>query len=238
MNIIIFGGTGFFGKSLLSKIKGHAITLVSRKKLNGNNKFNNLLYDNISNKKNLNSIESYDLAIDFSSSVSVDDFIKCPEQLFLKNVEIPIKNLKFLANIGFNGKYLFITTDRAIGIVDGIKLISKFRIKNDPYGASKMIGELIVKYACGLNWEGASTLRFPNLYGPGQKSMQLIPSIISKLKEGQLDIELASLNGHRNYIYIDDAVDALLRYIQYQSLLEDFAFLGKMSKLKISQKHL
>ena len=51
MNIIIFGGTGFFGKSLLSKIKGHAITLVSRKKLNGNNKFNNLLYDNISNKK-------------------------------------------------------------------------------------------------------------------------------------------------------------------------------------------
>ena len=98
-----------------------------------------------------------------------------------------------------------------------------------------MIGELIVKYTCGLNWEGASTLRFPNLYGPGQKSMQLIPSIISKLKEGQLDIELASLNGHRNYIYIDDAVDALLRYIQYQSLLEDFCISGKMSKLKISQ---
>ena len=159
----------------------------------------------------------FDIAIDFSSHISVESFLNNPQEAFLNNLDIPIKNIRFLTEVGFKGKYIYISTDRALVESSHGRYINSLEIKNDPYGASKFIGELIVQYSSSLGWSPATILRFPNLYGCGQTSKQLIPSILQKLREGSEHIELGSIRGSRNYLYISDAVDALLKFIETPS---------------------
>ena len=223
MNIIVFGATGFFGGYFVRSLAGKNVTLVTREYTSNNMGFNNLRYTDLET-----SIikEPFHLAFDFSSHVSVEDFLTNPQEAFLDNIEIPIKNIRVLSKIGFNGKYVYISTDRALADIDYVNYVNQINIRNDPYGASKLIGELIVKYASSLDWDPATVIRFPNLYGFGQKSKQLIPTIINKLKKGQLKIELGTLDGSRNYLHINDAVDALVKFVDDPGIEQDLSISG------------
>ena len=214
MNIIVFGGTGFFGKAFVSELKKQDdinIFTIVRKQSDRNLASQYFLYEDVDEliKKDI----AYDLAIDFASHVSVDDFLADPQEAFLNNLKIPMNNIKFLNNLCFVGNYIYVSTDRAILDIGNADSIVNVKISNDPYGASKLVGEIIVRYCSSLR-EGSSTIaRFPNIYGPGQTSRQLIPTIVDKLNRGDHMIELASLIGERNYLFITDAVSALIKLV-------------------------
>jgi nucleoside-diphosphate-sugar epimerase len=222
-NIIVFGATGFFGGSFVRSLVGKNVTLVTREYVSDNLGFNNLLYTDLENSV---IEESFHLAFDFSSRVSVEEFLMDPQKEFLNNIEITIKNIRFLSKLGFNGRYVYISTDRALADADDVDYVNQINVRNDPYGASKLIGELIVKYACSLDWDSATVIRFPNLYGSGQKSKQLIPTILDELKKGQLKIELGTLVGSRNYLHISDAVDALIKFVDDPGIEQDLCISG------------
>jgi len=212
MNIIIFGSTGFFGKAFIAELeKQENINLftVARKHKNRDLKRQHFLYDDVNAL--LKTGITYDLAIDFASHVSVDNFLENPQEAFLDNLKIPINNLKFLNSLSFAGRYLYVSSDRAILDLGNSDSIVDVKISNDPYGASKLIGELIVRYCSDLREGSATVVRFPNIYGPGQTSLQLIPTIVDKLDRGVNEIELVSDSGRRNYLFISDAVNALIK---------------------------
>lgn len=212
MNIVIFGGTGFFGRNLVDRLESYNTVCVTREQKICESSVEYVTYKNFEKEK----FENYfDLAIDFASHVSVEKFLLNPREAFLENIDIPIKNIRLLEDVGFRGKYLYISTDRAlVNSYDG-HYVNGLEIKNDPYGASKFIGELIVQYSSSLGWSPSTILRFPNLYGKGQTSRQLIPTILQRLSEGEECIELGSLTGSRNYLYVSDAVDALMKFIEF-----------------------
>lgn len=212
MNIIIFGSTGFFGKAFVAELKKREdinLYTVVRKLKDRDLKRQHFLYEDVHAllKKGI----KYDLAIDFASHVSVDNFLNNPQEAFLDNLKIPINNLKFLNSLSFAGRYLYVSSDRAILDIGKADSIVNVNISNDPYGASKLIGEIIVRYCSNLREGSATIVRFPNIYGPGQTSRQLIPSIVDKLDRGVNDVELASDSGRRNYLFISDAVNALIK---------------------------
>jgi nucleoside-diphosphate-sugar epimerase len=212
MNIIIFGGTGFFGKAFIAEIKKREninLFIVVRKHKDRDITRQYFHYDD--GDAFLNNGKTYDLAIDFASHVSVDDFLMDPQGAFLDNLKIPINNIKFLNNLSFVGKYFYVSTDRAILDISNADSIANVKILNDPYGASKLVGEIIVRYCSSLRGGSATIVRFPNIYGPGQTSRQLIPTILEKLDRGIDIIELASVTGRRNYLFISDAVNALIK---------------------------
>ena len=214
MNIIVFGGTGFFGKAFVSELKKQKhinIFTVVRNHSDRNPANQCFLYEDVD--RLLNNGKTYDLAIDFASHVSVDNFLADPQEAFLDNLKIPINNIKFLNNISFAGNYIYVSTDRAILDIGNADSIINVKISNDPYGASKLVGEIIVRYCSSLREGSATIARFPNIYGPGQTSRQLIPSIVDKLNQGVDEINLASLSGSRNYLYITDAVNALIKLV-------------------------
>ena len=234
MNIIVFGGTGFFGKAFVSKLKKQNdinIDTIVRKQSDRNLASQYYLYEDVEAliKKDI----TYDLAIDFASHVSVDDFLADPQEAFLNNLKIPIKNLKFLNNLCFEGNYIYVSTDRAILDIGNEDSIVNVKISNDPYGASKLVGEIIVRYCSSLR-EGSSTIaRFPNIYGPGQTSRQLIPMIADKLNRGDHVIELASLSGERNYLFISDAVSALIKLVTRSSNKSEVCISGENITIKM-----
>lgn len=79
---------------------------------------------------------------------------------------------------------------------------------HNPYAQSKFLGEMVCQQfaqSFGLN---ITILRPFNIYGIGQSSFFLIPKIIDQALHAER-IELDSLTPKRDYIYIDDLVDAI-----------------------------
>jgi UDP-glucose 4-epimerase len=54
------------------------------------------------------------------------------------------------------------------------------------------------------------TLRLFNVYGPGETNPHVIPHIVDEVRAGG-PIHLGNLESRRDYIFIDDAVEAILR---------------------------
>jgi len=82
---------------------------------------------------------------------------------------------------------------------------------NNPYAFSKWVAE----ESCGFfaDYYGLSciTLRLFNTYGPGQNLSFLIPHIVSQILDPALStVDVKDLAPKRDYIYIDDVVDAIV----------------------------
>jgi UDP-glucose 4-epimerase len=83
------------------------------------------------------------------------------------------------------------------------------------YGASKRLSEELVAFATkqcpGIRFLVA---RFFNIYGPGETNPHLIADILGALAAGT-DVNLGNLEPRRDYVYVTDVVDALIRLGRY-----------------------
>lgn len=83
------------------------------------------------------------------------------------------------------------------------------------YGASKRLSEELVAFAA----KQCPTIRFLvarffNIYGPGETNPHLIPDILAALSAGDI-LRLGNLDPRRDYIYVEDVVEALIRLGRY-----------------------
>ncbi len=82
--------------------------------------------------------------------------------------------------------------------------------RTSSYGISKTIAEEVVKsYQNVLNIP-TTIARLTNVYGPRQSTNAIIPYIIHQLLIGKETIILDSINAYRDFVYIDDIVEALI----------------------------
>jgi len=82
----------------------------------------------------------------------------------------------------------------------------------NPYALSKKMAEEVCEFyhkCFGIN---VTILRPFNVYGPGQPTIFLVPSIINQVIAGK-EIKVKDLEPKRDYIYISDLVDAIIRAI-------------------------
>ena len=80
---------------------------------------------------------------------------------------------------------------------------------NNPYALSKFLAESVCSFYAEHFDVPVTIIRPFNIYGPGQKGHFLIPEIIAQVKAGQ-PIRLKDITPRRDYIYLDDLVDALV----------------------------
>jgi UDP-glucose 4-epimerase len=85
----------------------------------------------------------------------------------------------------------------------------------DVYGASKRLSEELVAFAANqVPTVRFLVARFFNVYGRGETSAHLIPEILDALAAGKA-VRLGNLESRRDYVYVTDVVDALIRLGQY-----------------------
>lgn len=89
---------------------------------------------------------------------------------------------------------------------------------NNPYALSKHLAEQACAFFAKAYKVNVVSLRLFNLYGPGQNPSFLIPFIIEQLMDPAREkIEVMDLQPSRDYIYIVDAIDAILMSTQATS---------------------
>jgi nucleoside-diphosphate-sugar epimerase len=82
---------------------------------------------------------------------------------------------------------------------------------DNPYALSKHIAEQACAFYSSQFGLKTVTLRPANIYGPGQGQNFLIPHVISQLLDEQAaEILVQDLAPRRDYIHVDDVVDAML----------------------------
>lgn len=84
-------------------------------------------------------------------------------------------------------------------------------VPSNVLGRIKVITENILKFSFATAPDKSLILaRIFNIYGPGQKPSFVIPTILDQLRNGP-EVKLGNLDDGRDYLYISDLIDALVR---------------------------
>ncbi len=92
---------------------------------------------------------------------------------------------------------------------------------SNPYALSKKLAEEACQFYAENFGVTTTILRPFNVYGPGQPANFLIPSIIRQVLAGDV-IKVNDLEPKRDYIYIDDLVQAISKALHFNGKFEVF----------------
>lgn len=83
---------------------------------------------------------------------------------------------------------------------------------NSPYSHSKLLGESLCNFYSDNFGVPVAVLRPFNVFGPGQDSSFLIPTVVNQLiDDNKKEIHVMDLAPSRDYVYVDDVVYALIK---------------------------
>jgi UDP-glucose 4-epimerase len=80
----------------------------------------------------------------------------------------------------------------------------------DVYGHSKRWAEELAAGFAASTGMAVGIARLFNVFGPGETNAHFIPSLICQLKAGE-SVRLGNLSSRRDYVFVEDAAEALLR---------------------------
>jgi UDP-glucose 4-epimerase len=84
----------------------------------------------------------------------------------------------------------------------------------DVYGYSKLWAEELAAGFSARTGTAVGIARLFNVFGPGETNAHFIPSLICQLKAGET-VRAGNLSSRRDYVFVDDVADALLRLARY-----------------------
>jgi nucleoside-diphosphate-sugar epimerase len=233
--IIVLGAAGFIGFHLslkLSKIKGVSLVIVDNH-VRGSN---DIAYKNLSEMENVRAIDldlsiesSYknlfqrgDYVINCAALNGTQNFYDFPVQVIRNSAMTSILAAEYGSKIGIN-KYIYLGTPESyasgleLGIVtiptpENVPLIidSPLNLRWS-YAASKTIGE--VASMANLEQFGLNSiiLRVHNIYGPRMGNNHVIPDLVEKFINGNFEVH--GVNETRAFMYIDDLIQILVKFI-------------------------
>ncbi len=225
---VITGGAGFIGSNLTDHLVriGHKVIVldnfVSGKKSNLSHhkkKDVKIIKDDISKSKNLEKyFKGADYIFHLAALAEVIPSIKNPKKYFKNNVIGTLKVVEAAKKVNIK-KLIYAASSSCYGNPKKFPTSEKDKIDlNNPYAATKFIGEeIIMRYADMFKMPNIS-FRFFNVYGPrlnisGQYSA-VIGNFLSQ-KKNNIPLTIVG-NGKqtRDFIHVDDLVSAFIKVIK------------------------
>jgi UDP-glucose 4-epimerase len=134
-------------------------------------------------------------------------------------------HIKFIESCAFSGikKFLFLSSGGTVyGNPDYLPIDEKHPTRPiNSYGLTKLVIENYLRLISSQSEMDYINLRVSNPFGPGQsvnKGQGLIPAILQKTLKAQPVIIYGDGSVQRDYIYIDDAIDAIIAAIEAEGL--------------------
>jgi dTDP-glucose 4,6-dehydratase len=235
-NVVVTGGLGFIGSHFIRRIlaKEYSITggenlfIVNIDYKSYGSNLDNLkeivtdkrykyIEANITNEESLErltDIGDIDIIVNFAAETHVDRSISNPKAFLNSNVNGVVSLLEF-CRLHEVPLFIQISTDEVYGeVAEGMHLDEDAALNpNSPYSASKASADLLTR-AYNRTY-GLKTIitRCSNNFGPNQFPEKLIPKVITRALRG-LSIPIYGDGMQiREWIYVDDHVNAILKVI-------------------------
>ena len=225
-NILIIGGTGFLGFNLAKHCisRGWTVVSVSTSKPKKIRKLPDAMYVflDISNKKSLKSLNkfNFDYVVNCSGHVDHNNYRKTYNSHYIGCVNLcdyfQNKKIKAFIQIGSSSEY-----GKSKAPQNESSLCRPAMI----YGKSKLQSTIFLLEKYRKQKFPATILRFFQIYGPHQDENRFIPIIINKcLKNKKFNCSPGTQT--RDFIYIDDAVVAIMQAIKTKTSLGKIINIG------------
>lgn len=197
-SVLVTGSQGFLGKALVNRLnhEGHHVIALDRS------------WGDIYAPETFQHLPAVDMVYHLAARSFIPDSWQCTTD-FIKTNVLGTQNvleycLRHRARLVFASAYVY-------GIPKRLPINENHPVNpNNPYAASKYLAEQLCTFYAQYRGIQATTLRIFNIYGPAQKSDFLIPTIVVQALTGDR-ICLKSLAPRRDYVFIEDVVDALIR---------------------------
>ena len=202
-HLLITGHTGFVGSALISALQGNVDYEISgASRANGKD----LLASHV-----LEQLPKADKIIHLAALVGVLQGWERPREVYQTNIISTLNVLEFARLQRIPVIYL---SSYIYGSPQYLPIDESHPINcGNPYAVSKLQAEMLCENYAKHFGVPVTILRPFNLYGPGQTRESLIPSIIWQAKEKN-SIQVKDLRPKRDYLYIADMVDALVKVIR------------------------
>lgn len=216
---LITGGAGFIGSHLVERLlaEGHRVRVIGRPSVKFDKNLAAVLHhDNIIiDQRNLLDIPSEDTIFQGVNMVfhlaSFTDQIaskKKPEMFINANTQTLTKVLEAARIHHF--KIIYTSSAAVYGKAQWPTSEDQPAKPIDPYGVSKWLGELILQSWNKFYNIPYLSFRIFNGYGPRMSGVGVFGVFLKKIMEGKPITITGDGSAQRDFIYIDDIVDALL----------------------------
>lgn len=206
---ILVTGYGFIGKHLIEKLKQQSldITVIDKSHMVISDKSLKVIPADLRYVKNL----EFDYVFHLAGLANVSYQESNPLEAYEANV---LSTVNLLREVKVRKKLLFTSSAAVYGTSDTRMIKEDEPLKpNSVYGETKVACENFIHMTALRHGLDYSIVRLFNTYGPQQSPMYIIPQFLKQLRE---DNKIVVRNGSavRDFIFINDVVDALLTVIE------------------------
>ena len=227
-NILITGGSGFIGTALAKRLinEGYVVSSFDRKRALG---FPTVIGDITDREQVFKAIERMDYAYHFAAIANLNYARDHVIETIKVNVE-GTYNIA-LACRKFNVPMVFASTLCVYGETpEHPSWSDSILVPTEIYALTKVVGENIIASLVPRH----VILRFGTTYGPGMRNALAISVFIRQAMSNKpLTID-GSGEQTRQYIYIDDLIDALVKILNVDTFQHVFSVAGKQ-ELSVNQ---
>jgi nucleoside-diphosphate-sugar epimerase len=199
--ILVTGANGFVGKILCNTLKQLNYEVIELHSSAGDIKDSSTWED----------LPACDTVIHLAAKTFVPDSWKYPDLFLETNTLGTLRALEYCRK---NGSSMVFISSYLYGNPANLPITETAPIYTpNPYALSKKTAEDICRFYAESYQVNSTILRLFNLYGYGQSENFLIPEIILQVLKGK-EIHVKDLEPKRDYIFITDFIDAIVRSIE------------------------